>query len=166
MATTSDDRWAISDVLHRYCELLDARAPASLVTDVYAPDAEDDRRRGTPRRGAQELLAYFTAALDTVEATVHQLGNVVVRVDGDDARASSSVTACHWFAATAHRGPVRESECVLLARYDDELRRLRQGWRIIRRRVTPGGPGGLLVGRIPAAFRGFGGVTGGGPGQD
>jgi len=100
-----------------------------------------------------------------LEATVHLLSNVVIELDGDSARASSRVQACHWFAATAGLGPVRASECVLVASYEDRLRRLPQGWRITHRQVTVGGPGGLLSGTMPAAFAGFGGIHGGGPDQ-
>ena len=162
----AEDHIAITAVLYRYCELLDERNPSALVSEVYASHAEDDRKRGTPRRGEAELVSYFSAALDLLEATVHLLSNVTVHLSGDIATASSRVQACHWFAATAALGPVRASECVLVARYDDELARLPQGWRITRRRVTACGPGGLLAGRMPAVFSGFGGITSGGPDQD
>ncbi len=163
--TAVDDRSDIEDVLHLYCTLLDNRRPDLLVTEVYAPDAVDDRRRGTLRQGTEELQDYFTAALGVLEATVHLLSNVVIRLDGEDARASSRVQACHWFAATARLGPVRACECVLVATYDDEFHRFSYGWRITRRQVTVGGPGGLLTGTMPAAWAGFGGIHGGGPGQ-
>jgi hypothetical protein len=153
-----DDGEAVRDVLHTYCRMLDTRNLGGLLDQVYAAEAVDDRRRGTPRRGLEEICAYFEASFRILEATVHLLMNIEVDVDGDEARAYSRVLACHWFAGTALMGKARPSECVLIGSYTDRLNRLPQGWRIVHRQVEALGPGGLLAGAMPDAFRGFGGI--------
>jgi hypothetical protein len=157
MAATSDVE-AIRTLLHRYCRLLDERDTATLVDDVYAVDAVDDRRRGSALHGHRAIKEYFDRAEAIIEATAHLLVNVDIEVSGDEARASSRVMACHWFLNQAHLGSVRPSDCVLIGSYDDELRRLPDGWRITHRTVAALGTGGLLMGVMPEDFRGFGGA--------
>jgi ketosteroid isomerase-like protein len=157
-ASSPADTEAVRDVLHRYCRLLDARDIQRLVEGVYDVDGVDDRQRGTPRRGHQEIRQYFERSLPMLEATAHLLMNVEIELDGDRATTRSRVMACHWFADTAQVGKARPSECVLVGTYDDQLQRLPQGWRIVHRQVGALGPAGLLMGSLPEAFRGFGGV--------
>jgi ketosteroid isomerase-like protein len=155
--STGSDVEAVRAVLHAYCRWLDARDVPTLLDQVYAVDAVDDRRR-TVLRGHGAIGEYFDRAEAIVESTAHFLVNVDIQVSGDTARASSRVLASHWFLDQAHLGPARPSDCVLIGTYDDVLQRLPQGWRITRRTVGALGPGGLLMGRMPEAFRGFGGA--------
>ncbi len=137
----------------------DARDLDALMNQVYAPDAIDDRRRGTPWRGHGEVRSMFAQALEAFEATAHLLMNVEVSIEDDDARAYSRVLACHWFAGTAALGKARPSECILVGSYTDRLHRFDYGWRIVHREVDALGPAGLLAGLMPVSFRGFGGVA-------
>jgi ketosteroid isomerase-like protein len=155
--STATDVEAVRGVLHAYCRLLDARDLPGLLDQVYAFDAVDDRRRAV-LHGHEAIREYFERAGSIIEGTAHFLVNVDIAVTGDEARASSRVLASHWFLDQAHLGPVRPSDCVLIGTYDDRLRRLPQGWRITRRTVGALGPGGLLMGQMPDAFRGFGGA--------
>jgi ketosteroid isomerase-like protein len=155
--STATDVEAVRGVLHAYCRLLDARDLPGLLDQVYAVDAVDDRRRAV-LHGHEAIREYFERAGSIIEGTAHFLVNVDIAVTGDEARASSRVLASHWFLDQAHLGPVRPSDCVLIGTYDDRLRRLPQGWRITRRTVGALGPGGLLMGQMPDAFRGFGGA--------
>ncbi len=148
----------IRETLYRYCRLLDERQPLELVRSVYLPEAVDDRQRGAPRRGHDELIAYFEAALVLLEATVHLLSNVEIELHGDTATTRSRVVASHWFVGSALFGKVRPAECVLVGAYEDTLVRQADGWRISHRLVRALGPGGLLFGQMPEAFRGFGGI--------
>jgi hypothetical protein len=152
------DSEAIRDVLHAYCRMLDTRELDGMLDQVYAADAVDDRRRGSPRRGLEEIRAYFEQSFPLLEATAHLLTNIEVHVDGDRARSYSRVLACHWFAANELMGKARPSECVLVGSYTDQLHRFSEGWRIVHREVDVLGPAGLLAGALPLAFRGFGGI--------
>jgi len=155
---SSSDVEAVRAVLHAYCRLLDARDVPTLLDQVYAVDAVDDRRR-TVLRGHKAIGEYFEGAESIIEATAHFLVNVDIEVTGKTARAASRVLASHWFLNRAHVGPVRPSDCVLIGTYDDALERLPQGWRITHRTVGALGPGGLLMGEMPDLFRGFGGAS-------
>jgi ketosteroid isomerase-like protein len=140
--------------LNAYCRLLDERDLTALLASVYLPDAIDDRQRGTPLHGHDEIRRYFERAFGQVAATAHLLSNVDVWIDGGRATASSRVTAYHWGYDGA---PNRAADFVLLGSYDDELHRTADGWRIARRRVSALGPTGVAAGQLPEVFAGFGG---------
>jgi ketosteroid isomerase-like protein len=142
--------------LYAYCRLLDERDLDAVINRVYLPDAVDDRRRGTPLVGHEQIRQYFERAFETVAATAHLLSNVEVSIDGDRATAYSRVTAYHW---TFGGEPTRPADFVLLGSYDDELARTPDGWRISRRVVGALGPSGLAAGALPEIFAGFGGST-------
>jgi hypothetical protein len=145
--------------LYAYCRMLDERNLDGLMRQVYLLDAVDDRKRGEPLTGHEQIRAYFERAFEQVDATAHLLSNIEVTIDGDRAdRASaySRVTAYHWMAGG---DPVRPADFVLLGSYDDELLRTPDGWRISRRVVGALGPAGLAAGELPAVFAGFGGTA-------
>jgi hypothetical protein len=143
--------------LHTYCRLLDERDLDELMRRVYHPQAVDDRRRGEPLRGHEQIKGYFARAFEQVAATAHILSNVDVTFTASDAAtAYSRVTAYHWMFGG---DPVRPADFVLLGSYDDELALTPNGWRITRRRVGALGPAGLSQGQLPAVFAGFGGAS-------
>ncbi|HEY3713343.1 MAG TPA: nuclear transport factor 2 family protein [Jatrophihabitantaceae bacterium] len=158
-ARIQEDEDLVRSTLHSYCRCLDEHDLDRLIDEVYTTDAVEDRRRGELIRGHEEIRAYFARASDILEATAHLLSNIEVSVDGDQATAYSRVTAYHWTRATTHLGTARPADFVLLASYDDRLRRTERGWRISHRRLTALGPGGVAAGELPDAFRGFGGKT-------
>jgi ketosteroid isomerase-like protein len=143
--------------LHAYCRLLDERDLDELMQRVYLPDAVDDRKRGTPLHGHEQIRRYFATAFEEVAATAHLLSNIDVEIDPDGLRATaySRVSAYHWM----HGGdPVRAADFVLLGSYDDVLVHTDDGWRIARRVVGALGQAGLSQGSLPAVFAGFGGA--------
>jgi ketosteroid isomerase-like protein len=144
--------------LHTYCRLLDERRLDDLVVEVYAQDAVDDRQRGEPLRGRQEIHDYFAHALQRLRATAHLLTNVDVTVDaaGQAATATSRVIALHWSDPRAPGGS-EAADFVLVGSYADELRLIDGAWLIVRRTVAALGPTGLAVGALPQVFAGFGG---------
>jgi 3-phenylpropionate/cinnamic acid dioxygenase small subunit len=144
----------VRHTLYRYCRLLDERDLDALMAQVYLPNAMDDRRRGKPLTGHQEIRAYFERAFVSVAATAHLLSNVEVTITGDHAVAHSRVTAYHW---TYGGEPARPADFVLIGTYDDELMHTADGWRISRRVVGALGPAGLVAGALPEIFAGFGG---------
>jgi ketosteroid isomerase-like protein len=149
--TDSDE---VRRTLHTYCRLLDERDLDTLLREVYTADAVDDRRRGEPLRGPDQIKGYFARSFERIAATVHMISNADVTIDGDRASAYSRVTAYHWLFGG---DPVRPADFVLLGSYDDELVRTPDGWRIARRTVGALGPAGLAQGELPEVFRGFGG---------
>ena len=86
------DQQAIRDVLIRYTRGIDRMDP-DLVRSCYHPDAHDDH--GAFRGGTEEFVAWFQEALSFFERTMHFVGNQLVEVDGDVARAESYCVAYH-----------------------------------------------------------------------
>jgi ketosteroid isomerase-like protein len=146
----------IRRTLHAYCRMLDERA-LDRITDVYCADAVDDRKRGRPLQGHDEIRAYFQRSFGLIEYTAHILSNVDIEIDVDGSRATaySRVTAYHWLVGGDR---VRPADFVLLGSYDDELVRTGAGWRIARRVIGALGPAGLAAGELPEVFAGFGGA--------
>ena len=78
--------------------------------------------------GFPEFFELERNTILQLESTQHFVGNLTVQVDGDTASMSSYVQATHYHAdgRTWTTG----------GRYDDELVRAADGWRICRRHFT------------------------------
>ncbi len=140
----SDDRTAITDILHAYCRALDEMdldaIPALFTEDCvvsYGPRLES--------RGAARLAADL-ARLWRWRRTSHHLSNVTVTVTGDAADAVSYVLA--WHEAPDGR------TATLYGQYRDRLRRMPAGWRIAARtQLMNGNDAGFTVGIHPLPRR-------------
>jgi ketosteroid isomerase-like protein len=147
MTDTRLDRLAdeaeVRAVVYRYCRGIDRR-DYDLVRSCYHPDASDDH--GDFRGGVDDFLAYVAAGLPRFERTMHFIGNVLVDVDGDTARAESYLVAYHHLAASRTK-PERDYTVGL--RYVDDFERRAGRWAIAARvcvfewsRIDPVAPGG------------------------
>lgn len=153
------DRQAVVDVLHRYCQLVDAQDHEAMVREVFAPDGSDDHGEG-PVRGREAIAAWFKEATANIAANAHNVSNVVVELDGDTARMQSRVTSWTWTLDNADGGPLRPADYVVSVSYHDELTRYAEGWRIDRRVLVPHGskPGHqqvLGLGVLPPTQKGI-----------
>ena len=125
------DEQEISRVLYRYCRGSD-RCDEQLLRSVYHADAYDDH--GDQFRGPAS--AYIPWVLELLrrrfETTNHQLGNILIDVEGDVARVESYCIAHH-----VPRHPRDDSTMMVFGcRYVDRFeRRPTLGWRIAHRRV-------------------------------
>lgn len=123
------DRRAVEDVLATYCVCLDeydidgvaATFTEDCVTD-YGPG------KGGTVQGRTALRDRIARSQAAFARTHHQLGQILVTVDGDGAEALSYVTAWH----ERHDG----SRDTLRLRYVDRLARTADGWRIARREIV------------------------------
>lgn len=122
------DRIDVAEVLSRYSYGWDTR-DFELVRSCFTPDAAveysslPDFASGFP-----EFFELERATILQLAATQHLISNLLVRVDGDTATCSSYVQATHYDDA-GHTWTTG-------GRYDDELVRAADGWRISRRRFT------------------------------
>lgn len=100
------------------------------------------------QRGLDAITANTVRYLGGCGPTQHLLGNHRVRVDGDTARASSYVRACHLAAGADPFGRAQPHEYWdFLGEYTDELVRTAAGWRISSRQCRPiAGTGTLRLG--------------------
>jgi endonuclease III len=144
----TDDR-QIRDLITAYSHLADHGRGDDLVDLVFAEDAVVNYGFGEIS-GREALLQLFShkAISASFQGTAHVIGNQIVRIDGDEARSHSYVTAWHWLQETRSQGDQRAAEVVLVLTYDDKLRRTPKGWRISNRYVCRVGPGGIVAGEV------------------
>jgi hypothetical protein len=131
------DRAAITDVTIRYCWALDTKDWAVLDT-VFTEDANGDLLEDVVGRVA--IKKRVETALSRMDETQHLISNHQIVVRGDTATCRCYLQAQHVRKA-AHGGP----NFIIAGRYEDELRRTADGWRITFRRLvvmwTDGNPG-------------------------
>jgi hypothetical protein len=143
-------RQEIADVLYRYARGID-RLDLDLVRSCYHPDAYDDH--GTMKGTVDEFLAAAEGFLPRFAATMHFLGNMLIEVDGDVARAETYAVAYHRLEEDAGG-----KDDIWGIRYVDRFERRGGEWRIAHRvvaqewrRVEPV-PAGRPRGREPGVW--------------
>lgn len=122
-------RAEITDVLYRYCRGIDRR-DWDLLRSCYHDDAYDDH--GSLVGPIDEFIRISKPFADRVAATVHFMGNVLIEVDGDVARAESYVVAYH--AYEHEDGTSRHDNWAI--RYLDRFERRDGTWKIAYRVVA------------------------------
>jgi hypothetical protein len=131
------DRAAITDVTIRYCWALDTKDWAVL-DSVFTEDANGDLLEDVVGRVA--IKKRVETALSHMDETQHLISNHQIVVRGDTATCRCYLQAQHVRKA-AHGGP----NFIIAGRYEDELKRTADGWRITFRRLvvmwTDGNPG-------------------------
>lgn len=131
-----DDRWAISDLLARYCHTLD-RGDVRAVAGLFAPDAvlwplfsQDEAVRGRV-----EILEFYRQYWDGVAATTrflqHHIQAPSIDMDPDVDRASS---ICYFTANLLLKG--NDKYRLSQGRYDDVLTKREGGWLFAERRIV------------------------------
>ena len=132
------DRQEITEVCYRYGLALDDRDWAALAA-CFTPDADAYYAGRPPARGYQAIEDICRAALAPLSASQHLIGNVVVRLDGDNATSTCYLQAQHVRAGTAGG-----DNFIIAGRYDNRLVRTPDGWRIRELRLeriwTEGNP--------------------------
>jgi len=122
-------RQEIADVIYRYARGID-RLDFDLVRSCYHPDAYDDHGSfsGTVEEfitAAKEFLARWTA-------TQHFMGNMLIEIDGDRARAETYAVAYHRRENTDGDG----KDDVMGIRYVDRFEKRDADWLIAHRVVA------------------------------
>ena len=125
------DRAAIVDVATGYATAVDSRdwvALAGLFTEdahwVYPPTGED-------LTGPAAIASYIRKSIERLDASQHLLGNHVVTIDGDEARHT-----CYFHAQHVLLGLPDGETYFSGGRYEDQLRRTPEGWRLTYRTVV------------------------------
>jgi ketosteroid isomerase-like protein len=122
------DREIIKNLYRRYAYGVDS-IDFDLVRSVFHPDCVVE---GTLESGGlDEYLVGLEEAMDMWDATLHFVGNQYVEVDGDRGFVESWVVAYHM---EAEDSPI--DHLVLALRYQDEVVRVGEDWRIIRRKTS------------------------------
>lgn len=124
------DKQEITELCYRYGLALDTRDWIALA-GVFTPDASAFYMDKPPCHGYQAIEETCRASLAPMSATQHLIGNVVVRLDGDQAESTCYLQAQHVRAGTAGG-----DNFIIAGRYDDKLVRTAGGWRIRERRLA------------------------------
>ena len=117
------DHYEITKLLNEYCHGCD-RVDQTHMASVYAQNSWDDH--GPDKCPGPEFAARTMAAMSGVNMCSHQLGQALIRVDGDQAGAES------YFIATIRRPAPDGGETLnqLGGRYVDTLVREDGQWKI------------------------------------
>lgn len=126
------DEREIVAVAVRYCWALDGRDWDAL-DGVFASDATADLMTGgSLLEGRNAIVEHIRTSLTPLDDTQHLASTHDVRVDGDTATHRCYVQAQHVRHATDG-----SPTYMLAGRYEDEMVRTPDGWRIAHRRLTP-----------------------------
>ena len=127
---TLDDRMAIVDLTHAYCWALDTHQWDDL-RQVFLPDATAVLG-GSHLEGIEAIIARVTQALSPLDDSQHMVSTHQIRLAGDRATSRCYLHAQHVRHA-APGGP----NFIIAGRYEDELVRTTDGWRIAHRDLVP-----------------------------
>lgn len=119
------DRLAIAETLARYCRGID-RCDAALLAEVFTPDARIDYGDGA--KSPAETIPGLMAGLGAMRLTQHNIGNTVMQITGDTAKAETNCVALHLIPT-----PDGEVELVVGGRYLDTLAKSAGQWQIAER---------------------------------
>ncbi len=122
----TDDRLAIADLVHAYCDAV-CRNDAAAWGDTWADDAEWDLGRGVVT-GKGAIVGLWLEAMGRYSVVIQNAFNSTAVVEGDRASGRCYVIE-HVQGAdgTPHQ---------MLAWYDDAYARTPAGWRFASRRLT------------------------------
>ena len=122
-------RQEIQDVIYRYARGID-RLDLDLVRSCYHPDAYDDH--GAFKGSVDEFIDAAGPFLSRWTATQHFMGNMLIEVDGDRARAETYAVAYHRREDEAGDG----KDDIMGIRYVDRFERRGGAWKIAHRVVV------------------------------
>jgi SnoaL-like domain len=120
-----EDRQAIVDLLVDYCWALDSRQFADL-NNIFHPQAT--AYLGTERPSRESIIEKITTSLSPLEASQHLIANHKIVITGDEA-----ISRCYLHSQHVRHNDVGGPNYIIGGRYEDELIRTTQGWRILRR---------------------------------
>lgn len=120
------DRDEIVDLTIRYATAIDSQQ-YSLLTTVFADDAQVDYGVVGQWTGGAEVAEFMEAAHVGAAHTIHRMTNQMVDIDGDAAMVRTYVDALILF---------EDGGANPIGYYDDHVVRTGDGWRIARRTYT------------------------------
>lgn len=131
MALDIHDKFAIEELLRRYCYSADYNPPETM-RELFVPEAVFEIPAMDIRcAGIDNIIAFFTQSRSGPYASArHVINNVVVEGDGDSAKSSAYLQVLRTDNGTINT--------VSVGRYTDTLTRTPAGWRLVQRTVLIG----------------------------
>ncbi len=99
--------------------------------DVFAPDATADLGAAARLVGIDAIVHRIRTALEPLDDSQHLVGNHQVVVDGDTA-----THRCYLHAQHIRRAATGGPNYIVAGRYEDDLARTPDGWRIVHRSLV------------------------------
>ncbi len=127
-AVSVDDRLAIVDLTFAYCWAIDNNDYAAL-DQVFTPDARAELGRTCD--GVEAIKSRIAEALDPLDDSQHMVTNHQVTVDGE-----RGTCRCYLQAQHVRQNPTGGPNLIVAGRYEDEVVRMPDGWRIAKRVLT------------------------------
>ncbi len=124
------DQARIENVLKRYATALDSRNWQGL-DDVFIEDATAHFQGMGHFNGRAAIVELISSALSATAATQHLLANIVIELDGNEARSKCYLQALH-----TGKGSFEGKAMTVWGEYRDQLRRTPAGWRIAHRELA------------------------------
>jgi hypothetical protein len=126
MSSSIQDQLEIQQLLARYTHAADIHPPETM-REIFAADGRFHiEAMGIDLHGIDNIIGFFTEMRPSMEGVYHVNSNLVVDIDGHTATAVSYLTTLRSGA---------QPELAGIARYEDELVKTDQGWRIQSRGV-------------------------------
>jgi len=151
---SSDVRFAILDVVYKYCELMDRFEFEEMARQVFAQDASENHGLGLPTvHGRQEIAQLFTTLMQPYDGSMHNVSNTRFE-EGPNGTVLTRTyfRAYHWLKATGP-DPMRPVDLLTTGEYQDVFILTDEGWRIQDRVRNYVGPGPIGFGSIPALVK-------------
>jgi 3-phenylpropionate/cinnamic acid dioxygenase small subunit len=130
-----EDRWAIQQLMCRWCELVDQHAWNSMA-EVFTDDVIGVYN-GKEVPGLQTLIDTGNENMtrDTIARTQHNVLNFRITFD---AEGQTDIARCvtNYYAVHLGAGDFDGQIYSMWGEYDDKMRRTPSGWRIYRRDYT------------------------------
>lgn len=121
------DREAIRQLIHAYCRAVD-RLDAPLGHSIWHEGSRADYGAGQFRGSGPEAIDWIIASHRQLSSHAHQLGNILIELNGDRAASESYVTGT---LRLEREGTVRQM--TVHARYIDRWERRESRWGLIER---------------------------------
>ncbi len=121
----------IRQLAARYCWALDT-LDRDLLALVFTPDATAHLGRGA-QTGVEEIWGTIHSVLSTLDLSQHVVGSQLIDLDDDGNRGSSR---CYFNAQHIRKSAEAGSQFIVAGRYEDNVVRTPDGWRIAHRTLT------------------------------
>ena len=121
----------IRQLTARYCWALDT-LDRDLLATVFTADATAHLGRGT-QTGFDEIWLCIHDVLSVLDLSQHVIGSQLIDVDSAGSRGTSR---CYFNAQHVRKTAAGGSQFIVAGRYEDDLVRTPDGWRIAHRTLT------------------------------
>ncbi len=123
------DRLAIAEVLAMHSRGVD-RADEAALKSAYWPDAEV--AYGGFNGAAHTFCESLPVGIKRWARTAHRVSNILIDIDGANAKVEAYVTAYHYMA----NEDGTDTEMTYIGRYLDQMQKRDNVWKILHRRVV------------------------------